>query len=66
VSDVFHPLSTVGDETTTVLIVAEAMHRLPLDHVHESTAAVGNVLEAVFGATVQTAIRGRGSARLVW
>ncbi len=58
--------STVRDETTTALIVAEAMHRSALEDVQKLTAAVGNALEAIGAVTLKTAVLSQRSPRFEW
>jgi DNA/RNA-binding domain of Phe-tRNA-synthetase-like protein len=48
--------SAVRESTTTVLIVAEAMHRSAPADMHELIAATADALEAIWSATPRTAI----------
>ena len=55
--------SAVRDSTTTVLIVAEAMHSSAPATIQELTAAIADALQAVWAATPKTAILSQRSPR---
>ena len=54
------------DETTTVLIVAEAMHQSAEDAVQKLTGAVTDALEAIWSITPKTAILSGRFPRFEW
>jgi DNA/RNA-binding domain of Phe-tRNA-synthetase-like protein len=58
--------STVTDETTMVLIVAEAMHQAALEDVQNLAAEVANALEAIGAVIRKTALLSQGSPRFDW
>lgn len=58
--------SAVRDETTTVLIVAEAMHQSASDDVQKLTGAVTDALEAIWSITPKTAILSGRVPRFEW
>jgi len=55
--------SAVRDGTTTVLIVAEAMHRSAAADIQDLTAAIADALEAIWSARPNTAILSQHSPR---
>ena len=55
--------SAVRDETTTVLIVTEGMHRSALADVQKLTAEIADAFEATWSAAPKTAILSQRSSR---
>jgi DNA/RNA-binding domain of Phe-tRNA-synthetase-like protein len=58
--------SAVRDDTTTVLIVVEAMHASALEDLQRLTAALQGSLAAIGAATASTAILKEASPRFEW